>query len=133
MDPTPNPSLAGVAPESESHFSGIGSPIGLCRFLKRNCKESGQIHFFAGIARSRSRIFEESAHLYDRLAKAASDLLVEGPGPFLPLPKSEIKTHQIEVSRFLKNATPTPGDSCEKVDLTRLLAIPLKASVQPYR
>ena len=39
----------------------------------------------------------------------------------------------LEVSRFLKNATPTPGDSCEKVDLTRLLAIPLKASVQPYR
>ena len=30
--------------------------------------------------------------LADRLAKAASDLLVEGPGPFLPLPKSEIKS-----------------------------------------
>ena len=39
----------------------------------------------------------------------------------------------LEVSRFLKNATPTPGDSCEKVDLTRLLAIPLKESAQPYR
>ena len=64
MDLTLNPSLAGVAPESESHFSGIGSPIGLCRFLYRNCKEYGQIRFFAGITRSRSRIFEESAHLY---------------------------------------------------------------------
>ena len=41
--------------------------------------------------------------------------------------------HSLEVSRFLKNATPTPGDSCEKVDLTRLLAIPLKESSQPYR
>ena len=39
----------------------------------------------------------------------------------------------LEVSRFLKNVAPTPGDSCEKVDLTRLLAIPLKESAQPYR
>ena len=62
MDLTPNPSLTAVAPVS--HFSGIGSPIGLCRFLYRYCKESGQIHFFPGITRSRSRIFEESAHLY---------------------------------------------------------------------
>ena len=33
-----------------------------------------------------------------------------------------LKLVRIEVSRFLKNATPTPGDSCEKVDLTSLLA-----------
>ena len=44
-----------------------------------------------------------------------------------------LKLVRIEVSRFLKNATQTPGDSCEKVDLTRLLAIPLKESAQPYR
>ena len=31
------------------------------------------------------------------------------------------------------DSDPTPGDSCKKVDLTRLLAIPLKESAQPYR